>query len=157
MANFSQSTGTKVYVAGESSASTLAEFETLTWTEIGGITSIGSFGDEREEITVDMFGAGRRIKRPGVRDAGTLELEVARDALDVGQQLLRDGFNGGRTHAVRVVLDDRPAGGGTPTSVYCLGVILSARIGIDGPNDIVKQTFNVSLTDAPLEVPAEAA
>ncbi|ALN73586.1 hypothetical protein [Aureimonas sp. AU20] len=157
VSNVTSTTLTKVYIHGESSADTKAEFEALTWTEIGDVTDMGEFGDEREEITKETFGRGRRIKRSGVSDAGALELEVLRNVFDPGQTIARNALKGGKTQAIKVVFDDVPPGGGTPTVVYCLGVILSGKYVVSGPNEMLMQRFKASLTGEPIEVPATSA
>ncbi|WP_152047178.1 phage tail tube protein [Aureimonas psammosilenae] len=151
--NVTTSTDIKVFIAGESTAKTKAEFEALTWVEVGSIADISPFGDKREQVSLELYGAGRRIKRPGVRDAGNLTLKVARDSFDAGQNLARAGYEGGKPNALKVVLPDRPTGtNGKPTTIYALGVILSKELEPGGPNNILMQNFDVALTDAPLEI-----
>ncbi|KAB0679518.1 phage major capsid protein [Aureimonas leprariae] len=153
--NITTSTDTLVYVAGESTAKSKTEFEALTWTLVGSIADIGNFGDTREEVAVELYGSGRRIKRAGVRDAGKLSLKVARDSFDAGQALIRAGFEGGKPNAFKVVLPDRPTGtNGKPTTIYVSGVILSNELEFGGPNNIIMQNLEISLTDKPLEIAA---
>lgn len=59
-----------------------------TWTAIGGVESIGSFGDSSAEVSFTGLTDARVQKLKGARDAGTLSISMAFIGGDAGQDAL---------------------------------------------------------------------
>ena len=150
--SFSSTIKTKVFIGTPKPAAVLADYDADTFTPISGLTNIGEFGDESEEIKFTTIEDGRVHKVKGSADAGSFEVEVARDVTDAGQIALRAASKASGVYNVKVVLDDAPAGG-KGTTFYFRGNVMSAKNSF-GSNDVNKQKFNVSITSEVLEVAA---
>jgi len=59
-----------------------------TWTAIGGVESLGSFGDTSAEVTFTGLTDARVQKLKGARNAGTLNVTMAFVGGDAGQDAL---------------------------------------------------------------------
>jgi len=59
-----------------------------TWVAVGGVESIGSFGDSSAEVTFTGLTDARVQKLKGARDAGTLSIAMAFIGGDTGQDAL---------------------------------------------------------------------
>jgi hypothetical protein len=149
--------GAKVYIGGTIDTYTEAEFTEASraWIQVQNVQNIGSFGDEAEIVTAGVIDGARVRKRKGTADAGTLELVVLRDPLDVGQQALRAGQKTKSVYAIKIVADDAPEGG-EPTVHYLAGLVASASTGMDDANSFIQTTFSIALDAAPLTIEASA-
>src|SRR5215210_8942445 len=88
MADITTASGTKIYVssaAAAASVDTQAEFEALTWVEVGLVEDVGEFGDESNPVTFAALGDARVRRSKGARDAGILSITCGWDTADVGQ------------------------------------------------------------------------
>jgi hypothetical protein len=146
---------TKIYVGTTAAAANLTQFEADTWTEIKQVEDLGEFGDAAEEITFTTLEDARVRKLKGARDAGVIELVVARDAADAGQGKLRDAVNDDHAVNVKVVMNDAPVDG-TPTEFFFRGLVMGMRTNFGSAKDVVKTSFNISIVSEILEVPAAA-
>src|SRR5262245_23612958 len=120
MANISASAGTKLYIGPQVALSTLSvlseanavlNFEAISegdWDEVGGLESLGEFGDQSNAITFASLGDSRMLKLKGVRDAGTMAVVVGRDPEDVGQLAMEAAERQTANYRFRVVLNDEP-------------------------------------------------
>lgn len=66
-----------------------ADFEALTWVEIGFVGSIGETGISTNILSYDTWNTTVTQKAKGITDAGSPDVEVARDPLDAGQIIMR--------------------------------------------------------------------
>lgn len=148
----------KVFVGGTITDATLVEFEDVArfYVEIKGVTEIGEFGDEAEIATIDVIAGARKRKKKGTRDAGTLELTVARDPLDLGQQAMRAAEKTKSRYAIKIVANDAPEGG-EPTVHYLAGYVASAKNSMAAANDFIMTTFSIAIDAEPLTVEAVEA
>ncbi|ACB83557.1 hypothetical protein Mpop_5468 (plasmid) [Methylorubrum populi BJ001] len=144
---YSSTIKTKVRIGTTKPAAALADYEADTYTPIAGLTDIGEFGDEFEEIKFNTIEDGRTHKLKGSADAGNWDVEVARNPNDPGQIALRaaakssDGvFN------FHVELADG-------TDFYFRGNVMAGKNSF-GSNDVNKQKFTVGITSEILEVAA---
>lgn len=139
--------GSKLYIGqAESSKSgdfSASDFQTHSWTEISWLESIGQFGDESSEITFDAIGENRTQKLKGVRNAGNMELVMAIDPDDAGQDALRSAEQTPLDYAFKIEFNDPPPGGGTPSIRYFIAKVMTAREQLDGANNVAR--LNVTL------------
>lgn len=136
-----------------------AAYEALTYVNIGGPLTIGTFGDAAEEIAENLLDAGRTIRAKGVRNAGTLDMTFARDYADAGQSaiLAAEADNGGAgDYAFKITFDDAPSGG-TPSERYFLATVGSATETVDDPNSTIKLNANLWINTKVTRVNAAAA
>lgn len=133
--------GTKLFIGGvldgQSADLTEASFNGQTWVEVKNPESLGSVGDEAEQISFDDLSSKRRKKLKGVRDAGIMEVIAGIDYSDPGQiaALAAEKANG--DYAFKVVFDDAPAGG-TPSERLFSAAVGSAREALETANNVMK-------------------
>lgn len=149
-------TKTKFFIGTTAEKSDVTGYEADTWVEVKELENIGEFGDEAEEISFSTIDDGRVRKIKGIRDAGTMEITVARDPADAGQTKMREAANTDLDFNFKVVLNDKPTPTGTPTIYYLRGAVLSQRVVIGDGKNVIKQNFKVSVNREPLEDPATA-
>jgi hypothetical protein len=157
MANISASAGTKIYIGPQVALSTLSvlteaaaitNFEAIAendWDEIGGVESIGEFGDQSNPITFASLGDSRLLKLKGVRDAGTLAIVCGRDPEDAGQLAAELAEREPGNYRFRVVLNDEPTSAYSPTTYYFAGQVMSRAVNVADVNSVTRRTFNVGI------------
>ncbi|WP_410824335.1 phage tail tube protein [Methylobacterium oryzisoli] len=144
--SFSAVIKTKVSIGTTKPAAVIGDYTSDTFTAIKGLTDIGEFGDENEEIRFSTIEDGRVHKLKGSADAGNWDVEVARDAADAGQIALRAAAKADGIYNFRVELADG-------TDFYFRGNVMAAKNAF-GSNDVNKQKFTVGITSEILEVEA---
>lgn len=138
--------GAKLYIgdviSDKSSDFTEADFAAETWTNISHLESLGTLGDQAEEITFDALGEGRRKRLKGVRNAPTMEVVAGIDYADAGQQALIAAEKTDHDYAFKIEFDDAPVGG-TPSERYFIAKVGSSSEAYDTANSVMK--LNASL------------
>lgn len=134
--------GAKIYI-GDTTVETKAadwasgDFSGQTWSEIDGWETMGSFGDAAEAITTQLIGRQRSLKMKGTRNAGTMENNFAIIRDDAGQVALRTAEASDANYAFKIEFDDAPSGSApTPTTVYFIGLVMSASETGGGANTV---------------------
>jgi hypothetical protein len=134
--------GAKISIGGttvetQADAWDASDFSGQSWTEIDGWETMGSFGDAAEIITTQLIGRQRDLKMKGTRNAGTMENNFAIIRGDTGQAALRTAEASDANYAFRIQFDDTPAGSApTPTTVYFIGLVMSASETGGGANTV---------------------
>ena len=64
-------------------------FEAMTFTEVGGVGNIGSFGPDTNVVSYDTLNDAVQTKAKGITNAGDPEVECARNDADAGQTAMR--------------------------------------------------------------------
>lgn len=84
-------TNLKVYVCAAPQNTDLdqAGFEALTWVKVGNVGSVGETGSKTNLVSYDELETDVTQKAKGITDAGSPEIECARNATDAGQIILR--------------------------------------------------------------------
>lgn len=132
-----------------------AAFTSLTWVPVAGASDMGEFGDEAEIVKFKVIDGARVRKKVGTKDAGSFEITVGRDPLDLGQQALRAAVGSKDPRAIKLELNDAPAAAGsTPTIFYLKAFVASARNVLGDADTVVTTKFVLEVDAAPLEVPA---
>ena len=90
-----------------------ADYEALSWSEIGGVGSRGETGKSTNILNYDTWGDTVIQKAKGLTDAGSPELECARIANDPGQEILRaaGAVGNNNNYAFKELRADGPIGG----------------------------------------------
>lgn len=157
MANISASAGTKIYIGPSvalntlsslSDAAAVTNFEAVVegdWVEIGGVESIGEFGDQSNAISFASLGDQRMLKLKGVRDAGTLAVTCGRDPEDEGQIAMEAAEKAPSNYRFRVTMNDEPTEAYSPTKFYFAGQVMSRRVNVADVNAITRRTYNVGV------------
>ncbi|AJE47183.1 hypothetical protein [Celeribacter indicus] len=127
--------GAAVEVLGEDVVE--SDFASQPWVEIGEASSIGTLGDTASEITFEGLSHSRTRRLKGTRDGGTMELAFGLDAADTGQIALKAAEKTKDNYAFRVVMNDAPAGGGTPSERLFAAMVSSATEVLDETNSVM--------------------
>lgn len=120
----------KFYVCATAQNTTLAQadYEALTWVEVGGVGSRGEAGKSTNILTYPTWGDSVSLKAKGLTDAGSPDLECARIATDAGQIVLRAAAAVGNNnnYAFKELRSDGPVGG-TGTVIYTRGLVTGPK------------------------------
>ena len=135
-----------------------ADFTSQTWTEIGSVETLGTFGDSSEETTFDDVGKARRQKLKAVRDAGSLELVCGLDYADAGQIALLAAEKLPHDFAFRIEFNDKPATGASPKNSirYFMAKVMSASEALEGAGDVMKLNATLAINSNVVRVAASA-
>jgi hypothetical protein len=151
--------GSKLWISSATTTTatdTQAEFEVLTYTQVGSVESIGAFGDTYQDVTFTPLSASRTEHHKGTVDAGTFTATVGFDAADTGQDALMTALadvNG--IYAFQVQLGDGSSGSpSAPTTQYFLGRVMAAPLNIGGANNLPRRDVQISVISAIIQVDA---
>lgn len=123
----------------------LAEFQALSYLEVGEVESIGEFGDESAVSTFTALRDSRVRKIKAARDAGTAAVVAAFDSQDAGQAAMSEAEGTKFDFAFRVTLADEPTEGSEPTSLYFAAQVMSERLNVGAQDNIVRRTWNLGI------------
>ena len=123
----------------------VADFSGVTWVEVGGLMSIGTAGDETNEIAFDLINRGRTKVLKGTKRAPTLDVVTALNHANAGQAKLLEAEASSNNYPFRLVYDDTPATGPapTPSERLFIGMVMSAGEQLDDANNVIR--FNTSI------------
>jgi len=162
MGNQYTTAGTKVFIGTTQSPKNAdfvaADFTSVTWTEITGLESIGSFGDTSAEVTFDDIGKGRTVKLKGTRNAGNMDLVMSIDYADPGQIAVLAAEKTPFDYAFKVEFTDKPPTGGSPknSTRMFIGKVMSAGEALDTANSVMKMTCSIGINSNIVKVAASA-
>lgn len=108
-----------------------------SWTQIGGVTNLGSFGDTAELISTNHVAESRVRKLKGTKNAGQMTIICDIDSADPGQIAARAAANAKETYAFKVEFNDAPPGG-TPSARYFVALVMSASEELNEANNVMK-------------------
>lgn len=152
--------GSKLFVCATPQNDDLdqAGYEALTWVEVGSVGSHGEVGPQTNILTYDTWNTKVIQKAKGMTDAGSPEIEVARDATDPGQDILRTAAKSNFNYAFKIVRNDKPnaAPDSTPTIIYNRGLVTGPRRPMGRNEDFDLEIFTLGLQQLEIVVdPAE--
>lgn len=131
-----------------------ADYELLAWVQVKGIGNHGETGINTNILTYDTWDTKVIQKAKGISDAGSPEIEVARDPFDAGQEILRVAgapdynFN----LAFKMIRNDPATVGGTPTILYNRGLVAGPRRPHGRNEDFDLEIFTLALQQAEITV-----
>lgn len=130
---------------------TLGDYEALDWTEIKFVGSIGETGKTTNMLNYDTWGDNVVQKAKGMTDAGSPEVECARDANDPGQLILRAGgaVGNNNNYAFKELRSDGAAGG-LGTVRYNRGLIAGPRYPGGRNEDFDLEIFTLGFQQEPI-------
>jgi hypothetical protein len=144
-------TGARYFIGGTSDisyasdAAAITAFKALTWVEIGEVEDGGEFGDESNEVTFQSLSDGRVRHLKGARDAGTLELVVGDDPLDVGQVALRAAEQTKFLYNFKIEYEDAPSADFSNSVDYFRGLVMSFRKNVGEGDNVMRRTANIGI------------
>lgn len=112
-----------------------SDFSGVSWVEIKGWVTLGAHGDAAALVTSDQVGVGRTKKAKGTRNAGTMDNVFDVVADDAGQLQLAAAEATSDNWPIRVVYNDTPSGGGTPSENKFIALVMSVQRQGGGAND----------------------
>jgi hypothetical protein len=159
--SFLQTTAkSKLYIGPASNTiSALDEFEAIDesqWTEITGLIDLGKWGAKGNEITQGLIEDAFVHRLKGNIDNGSMEVVLARNPFDAGQNILKSAAQANwNKYAIRVVLNDQPTDTGTPSTFYFRGVPMAFEGDFGEVNNVVKVNATIGIDGQLFEVPAD--
>lgn len=144
--------GVRVFIGTTAPADSILDFEGDTYTEVGGVVDVGDYGDEAAEVTSDRLSEGRTLKFKGIRNAGTLTLQVDDLPGDAGQDALIIAEGTNFDYNFRVEFDNA---GPTDTQGgvdYFRAKVMSKGRNIGAANNMLRRTFNLGINSEIFEV-----
>lgn len=138
--------GAKFYVCSTAQNTVLAktDYEALTWVEVGSVGSIGELGKQTNVLNYNTLGETVVQKAKGMTNAGDADLEVARDAADAGQTILRTIAGNPDKYAFKLVYNDG-SNGNTGTVAYNRGLVLGPRRPNGRNEDFLLEVFTLAM------------
>jgi hypothetical protein len=134
----------------------VSDFSGETWTEIKYLESLGTLGDNANEVTFDAINEKRTARLKGTRVAPPMEVIAGIDYADAGQLALIAAEKTDSDYAFKVTFDDAPAGG-TPSERYFIAKVGSITEAYDTANSVMKLNASLWVNSNVVRVAAAAA
>lgn len=153
---FNTNAGSKLYVCATAQPDTLteAEYAALTWVQVKGVGSVGETGSSTNILNYETWDDEVVQKAKGLTDAGSPDIEVARDPDDAGQILLRTAAATNLPYALKIEGTDVP--NANPTSKgtvrYNRGLITGPREPNGRNEDFDLEVFGTGLMQKQIKV-----
>lgn len=153
---FNTNAGSKLFICATAQPDNLTktEFEGLTWVEVGGVGSVGETGSSTNILTYPTWSDDVVQKAKGMTDAGSPEIEVARDPDDAGQILLRTAAGTNLNYAFKIEGTDLPDANpaSKPTIRYNRGLVTGPREPNGRNEDFDLEIFALALQQKQIKV-----
>jgi hypothetical protein len=155
--------GSKVYIGTPMDDSdedlVAADFSGQTWTSIGYLESIGTFGDAANPIETSYIDRARVLKMKGVRNAGNLELVAGIDFTDEGQLALLAAEKTSSNYAFKIEFNDKPVSGASPknSTRMFVGLVMTATEQLDAADNVMKLNASVGINSNIVRTQASAS
>lgn len=123
---------------------TEADYTSLTWVQVKGVVTLGETGKSTNVVSLNTWDTAVTDKQKGVTDAGSPELELARDLNDAGQIILNSASVVGNSnkYAFKILRSDA-ALGGVGTIEYQRGIVAGPKTPNGGNEDFVRDIFTL--------------
>lgn len=146
--NAMASAGAKIYIGPVTAAATVSAYAALTYVEIGGVESIGEFGDAASAITFTGLGDARVQKLKGAYDAGDITVAAAWAPRDAGQVAARAAAETKFSYAIKVTFEDSPDANDTDSVFYFHAKVMSAKKNVGGANNVMMENYVLGIDTA---------
>lgn len=146
--------GRKVYICSTPQPSALnqAQYEALTWIEVGDVGNVGQMGTDTNIVNYPTLAGDVQGKHKGIKNAGDPVIECARSATDVGQVALRAAGLTDYIYAVKIENADKPSDSYTNTVHYNRGIV-TGPVRPGGRNeDFILEVFTIGLVQREIVV-----
>lgn len=125
-----------------------ADYEADSYTLLGEVEDLGEFGDTANEVTFTALNDRRVRKFKGSFDAGTITIVCGYDGTDAGQAAAIAAMAADDNYNFKVTLNDEVTIGGTPTTLYFSGKVMSMPHNVGNVENVVRMTFTVGINSA---------
>lgn len=145
------SAGSKIFIGPVAGASvdTEAEYEVLSYVQVGEVEDIGAFGDAVNAVTFTSLSDRRVQKLKGSYDAGAFNVTMGLDGDDAGQEDLRDALASDADYAFKVVLNDGSTGSPSQdTTYYFRAKVMSFTTNIGGVENVTRAEASIAINSA---------
>ena len=133
----------------------LADYEAMSWLEVGEVEDMGQYGDESATIEFTALKDARKQKLTGPRDAGTAAVVVGAVPGDPGQIAMNAAEGTPDNYGFKVIRNDAVTPlSGTPTIDYFSARVMSQRLNVGNVMNVLKVTFNLGINTAITSVEA---
>ena len=113
-------------------------FAALTFTNVGEITNIGTFGRKYTGVNYNPLATRGTQTRKGSFDSGTLGPQLSVDDADAGQILMRAALGDDANYAFQMTKQDGK-------KIWCIGMLIEFNENLGGVNDIYNATASVKI------------
>jgi hypothetical protein len=159
VAYFNTNAASKLYISSTAQPTALdqAGYEGLTWVQVKGVGSHGEVGSSTNMLTYDTWDDDTVQKAKGLTDAGSPTVELARDATDPGQILMRTAANGNFNWAFKIERNDKTTPTGTGTVRYNRGLVAGPTVPQGRNEDFDLEVFTLGLQQKQITVDPTSA
>lgn len=148
----SSTAGATLYIAtgsgANSSPADATAYAALTWTAIGEVENLGTFGDVANLITFTAISDSRVRKMKGSYNAGSMEVVCGRDPLDTGQAALVTASGTKYTYNFRVTANDKLDANDTNSIWYFGAKVMSGAVNLGSVDDVTKLNATLEIDTA---------
>lgn len=158
MADLLPVAGCKIYIgdvlAPKNANFVAADYSAITWVEIDGWKTMGSFGDTATLITDAIINRGRDQKQKGTKNAGAMENVFGTLNLDPGQIAMAAAQETDDNYAFKIEFNDMPSGGASNTEALFIGLVMGTPRQGGGANDPRNTSSTIEINSNIVFVPA---
>lgn len=161
MSNLFTTAGAKLYIGAAKTFSGTDFVESdftsgsPSYTEVGGLTNLGTVGDTADLVSSNQIGNKRTRKRKGARNGGSIQITADIDYADAGQQAVIAAAAADVSYGFKLVFNDAPAAG-TPSVRYFTALVMSAGEQLDDANHIMNLASTLEVDSNIVRVSASA-
>ncbi len=116
----------------------LTDFTALSFTVVGEISDLGSFGKKYNLVTFNPLGDRKTVKRKGSYNNGTLSLKMAAAPTNAGQVVLTTASNDDASYCFRVITQ-------SGSTYYFTGQVMGFQLEVGSVDQIMGASADVEL------------
>lgn len=139
--------GSAIHIGPQNSvADDTTAYAALTYVKITGAGGLGDFGPSAALITWEGLDDEYTTKAKGIRNAGSVQLQVAWNPLDLGQKALLAAEGTKFAYAFKTTAADAADGNDPDSTWYFKALVMGAVIARTGPNNVMTLTTTLEIT-----------
>lgn len=119
----------------------------MTYTDVGEIVDMGSWGREYNLVTHNPIGDRRTVKLKGSYNDGQVQLQLGRDLSDAGQTLLQTALNDDSDYYIKVAFQDGSV-------QYFAAKVMSYTTDAGNVDQVTGATVSIEISNDIIEVAA---
>lgn len=140
--------GAKLYIcatATPGAVADLAAYQALTWVQVKGVGSVGSVGNDQNILKYDTWDSSVVLKGKGMIDAGSPDVELARNPADPGQIAMNTAAIDTLPYPIKILKNDKITEGGAGTELYYRALIVGPKRPQGKNEDFDLETFTLGM------------